>query len=84
MKSAKNFNISFEEFLQVDDSLATCRTLTDAEIVDNVRGVSEDEVDEEHTDAPKVRTKETEKAAELLSTFLEATRDSQILLTLEG
>ncbi|GBO02044.1 hypothetical protein AVEN_146530-1 [Araneus ventricosus] len=37
-----NANISFEEFLQVDDPLATCGTLTDAEIVDNVRGVSED------------------------------------------
>ncbi|GBN66313.1 hypothetical protein AVEN_143013-1 [Araneus ventricosus] len=45
-KSGLNVNTSFEEFLQVDDPLATCRTLTDAEIVDNVRGLSEDEVEE--------------------------------------
>ncbi|GBL78721.1 hypothetical protein AVEN_65278-1 [Araneus ventricosus] len=69
MKSGLNVNISFKEFLQVDDPLATCGTLTDAEIVDNVRGVSEDE---EHTDAPKVTTKEAEKAVELLTTFLES------------
>ncbi|GBO27343.1 hypothetical protein AVEN_92878-1 [Araneus ventricosus] len=43
MKSGFNVNVSFKEFLQVDDSLATCETLTEAEIVDNVRGVSEDE-----------------------------------------
>ncbi|GBL96992.1 Tigger transposable element-derived protein 4 [Araneus ventricosus] len=63
-------NISFEEFL--DDPLATCGTLTDAEIIDNVRGISEDEEAEEHTDAPKVIAKEAEKAVELLTTFLES------------
>ncbi|GBN84880.1 hypothetical protein AVEN_108310-1 [Araneus ventricosus] len=47
-------------------------TFTDTEIVDNVRGVLEDEEAEEHTDAPKVTTKEAEKAVELLTTFLES------------
>ncbi|GBM99603.1 hypothetical protein AVEN_11411-1, partial [Araneus ventricosus] len=70
MKSVLNVNISFEEFL--DDSLATCRTLTDAEIIDNVRGISEDEEAEEHTDEPKVIAKEAEKAVELFTTFLES------------
>ncbi|GBM71600.1 hypothetical protein AVEN_259461-1 [Araneus ventricosus] len=70
MKSGLNVNISFEEFLQVDDSLATCGILTDAEIVDSVRGVSEDA--EEHNDAHTVTTKEAEKAIELLTTFLES------------
>ncbi|GBM33875.1 Tigger transposable element-derived protein 4 [Araneus ventricosus] len=41
MKSGLNVNISFEEFLQVNDSLTTCGTLTDSEIVNNVRGVSD-------------------------------------------
>ncbi|GBM81825.1 hypothetical protein AVEN_126699-1 [Araneus ventricosus] len=69
MKSGLNVNISFEEFFQVDDPLATCGTLTDAEIVDNVRGVSE--AKEHHTNAPKV-TKEAEKTVELFTTFLES------------
>ncbi|GBM91274.1 hypothetical protein AVEN_7710-1 [Araneus ventricosus] len=68
MKSGLNVNISIEKILQVDDTLATYGTLTDAEIVDNVRGISEDE---EHVDAPKVTIKETEKALELLTNFLE-------------
>ncbi|XP_042901996.1 tigger transposable element-derived protein 4-like [Parasteatoda tepidariorum] len=73
IKSGLKVNISFEEFLQVDDSLATCGTLTDSEIVDNVRCISEDEneVDEEHIEAPKVTVKEAEKAVERLTNFLE-------------
>ncbi|GBN98628.1 hypothetical protein AVEN_33933-1 [Araneus ventricosus] len=54
------------------------------EIVDIVIGVSEDEA-EEHADAPKVTTKEAEKAVDFLeSQEMLATRDSQFLLTLGG
>ncbi|GBL72600.1 hypothetical protein AVEN_127864-1 [Araneus ventricosus] len=67
MKSGLNVNISFKEFLRVDDSLAICGTLTDAEIIDSVRGVSEDEEAEDHTAAPKVTTKEAEKAEKVRS-----------------
>lgn len=67
-------NISLNEFLQVDDSLATCGTLTDTEIVENVKGASEDEEEEaeEHIDVARVTAKEAEKAVELLTTFLES------------
>ncbi|XP_042913841.2 tigger transposable element-derived protein 6-like, partial [Parasteatoda tepidariorum] len=73
IKSGLNVKISFEEFLQVDDALATCETLTDSEIVDNVRCISEDEneVDEDHIEAPKVTVKEAEKAVERSTNFLE-------------
>lgn len=68
--------------MEVDDFLATCRILTEAQIVDNVGGISEEEVAEEHTDVSKVTKKEEEKAAELLTYFLRGMltmRASQLL-----
>lgn len=69
IKSGLNVNTSFEEFLQVEDFLAAGRTLTDAEIIDNIRGTSEDENAEEHTEAIKVTAKGAEKVVVSLSVF---------------
>lgn len=58
--------------MQVDYFLATCETLTNAKIVDNVRSILENEVTKEHTDVLKVTAKEAEKALELLTIVLES------------
>nr|XP_042907817.1 tigger transposable element-derived protein 6-like [Parasteatoda tepidariorum] len=70
IKSRINDDINFEDFLQVDNCLAMCGTLTDAEIIDNVRGISDEEEEaEDHIDELKVSAKEAEKAVEILQTF---------------
>lgn len=66
-----------------------CATLTDADIVDNMIDVSEDEEAERHTYDAKVRTKEAEKAVQPLTVFLNLrkmldTKYLELLLTLEG
>ncbi|GBN33204.1 hypothetical protein AVEN_267597-1 [Araneus ventricosus] len=68
-----NTNISFEDFLDVDNELQTCGTMTDKEIVANINAEISDEENEEldQQKHKKVTIKEAEKAVELLQSFLE-------------
>lgn len=72
MECQINVNISFKEFISVDDFLATYRSFTEAKIVDSVRSISEDDAAEENTDVPKVTTREAKNTVEILTTFLES------------
>lgn len=63
--------ISFDEFLQVNESMVTCWSLTGADIIDNVRGVNENEDVKHHTDTSKETTKEAEKFLKILISFPE-------------
>ncbi|GBO12384.1 hypothetical protein AVEN_31126-1 [Araneus ventricosus] len=69
-----NTNISFEAFLDVDNELQTCGTMSDKEIVANINAEISDEENEELDEQERktVTVKETEKAVELLQSFLES------------
>ncbi|GBN54831.1 hypothetical protein AVEN_141511-1, partial [Araneus ventricosus] len=69
-----NTNISFEDFLDVDNELQTCGTIIDKEIVENINKEISDEENEEldQKEREKVTVKEAEKAVELLRSFLES------------
>ncbi|GBN53523.1 hypothetical protein AVEN_203389-1 [Araneus ventricosus] len=67
-----NTNISFEDFLDVDNELQTCSTMTDKD-AENINAEISDEEDEEldQQEHKKVTVKEVEEAVELLRSFLE-------------
>ncbi|GBM76202.1 hypothetical protein AVEN_55040-1 [Araneus ventricosus] len=69
-----NTNISFEDFLGVDNELQTCGTMKDNEIVENTNAKISDEENEEldQQEHEKITVKEDEKAVELLRSFLES------------
>ncbi|GBN37627.1 hypothetical protein AVEN_139982-1 [Araneus ventricosus] len=69
-----NTNISFEDFLDVDNELQTCGTMTDKEIVAKINAEISDEEDEEldEQEHEKVTIKEAKKAVELLRSSLES------------
>ncbi|GBN01677.1 hypothetical protein AVEN_159797-1 [Araneus ventricosus] len=68
-----NTNISFEDFLDVDNEVQTCGTMTDQEIVANINAeISDEEYEELYQEHEKVTVKEAEKAVELLQSFLES------------
>ena len=69
-----NIDTSFKDFVNVDESLVTSGTLlTDSEILENVRGISDDEEEddnEDNIDIERVVTSiEAEKADETLRIF---------------
>ncbi|GBO12684.1 hypothetical protein AVEN_214164-1 [Araneus ventricosus] len=67
-------NISFEDFLDVDNELQMCGTMTDKEIVADIHAEICDEEKEEldQQDNGKFTLKEAEKAVELYRSFLES------------
>lgn len=72
-----NIDTSFKDFVNVDESVVTSGTLlTDSEILENVRGISDDEEkndNEDNIDIERVVTpKEAEKAVETVRIFLES------------
>ncbi|GBO34284.1 hypothetical protein AVEN_218595-1, partial [Araneus ventricosus] len=70
-------NISFEDFLVVDNELQTCGTMTGKEIVGNISEEISDEENEEldQQEHEKVTVKEAEKAVELLRCFLQSIKN---------
>ncbi|GBM58483.1 hypothetical protein AVEN_212743-1 [Araneus ventricosus] len=69
-----NTTISFDDFLDVDNELQACGTMTDKEIVANINAEISDEENKEldQQEHEKVTVKEAEKAVELLQSFLES------------
>ncbi|XP_054717450.1 tigger transposable element-derived protein 4-like [Uloborus diversus] len=73
IKRSMEVDVSFEDFVNVDDSVAACGVFTDEEIIKEVQVNSEDDDDEtEQTEIPKINKKDAEKATETLRNFLES------------
>ncbi|GBM01332.1 hypothetical protein AVEN_135760-1 [Araneus ventricosus] len=69
-------NISFEDFLDVDNELQTCGTMTDKEIVENINAEISDENEElDQQEREKVTVKEAGKVVELLRCFLNSIKN---------
>ena len=69
-----NIDTSFKDFVNVDESLVTSGTLlTDSEILENVRGISDDEEEDDNEDIIDIERvvtpKEAEKTVETLRIF---------------
>ncbi|GBN58916.1 hypothetical protein AVEN_194177-1 [Araneus ventricosus] len=85
-----NTNISFEDFLDVDNEFQMCCTMTDREIVANINAQISDEENKklDQQEHEKITVKESEKAVELLRSFLESienigTESFGVIATLE-
>lgn len=77
IKNKLNLGISFEDFLDIDTSLETCGTLTDADILADVKAASDEEESEmeQQEEHQNVTVKEAEKAVNTLRAFLESSEN---------